>query len=44
MLGDAIEGLGTLPVSKAARHPAKGKARKGHTKPSSHRAPAKHAK
>lgn len=41
MLGDAIEGLGTLPVSKSTRHTAKGK---GHTKSGHHRAPAKRAK
>jgi membrane-bound lytic murein transglycosylase B len=42
MLGDAIEGIGTLPVSKAARH-AKGKAGKAgkaHAK-RGHHAPAK---
>jgi membrane-bound lytic murein transglycosylase B len=43
MLGDAIEGIGALPVSKVklTRHATKGK---GHAKPTRHRAPAKRAK
>ena len=41
MLGDAVEGLGALPVSKVTRHATKGKA---HGKTTKHRAPAKRAK
>jgi hypothetical protein len=41
MLGDAVEGLGPLPVSKVTRHATKGK---GHGKPTKHHAPTKRAK
>ena len=41
MLGDAMEGLGALPVSKAARHTSKAKG-KAHGK--AHARPAKHSK
>jgi membrane-bound lytic murein transglycosylase B len=43
MLGDAIEGLGSLPVSKAARHASKGKA-KPHTKAHHPARAARHSK
>jgi membrane-bound lytic murein transglycosylase B len=43
MLGDAMEGLGTLPVSKSVHHASKSKG-KAHGKSKAHGRPAKHSK